>query len=230
MTPGPSLEDLIDTVRVDSPSDDPIDRLATAARTAAELEEIADEVLAHYVAQCRQGGRSWSEISKALGVSKQAVHKRFSPSPVLERFTPRARAVLPAAIEVARALGHLNVGTDHVLLALLADPGTVAAEVLNDAGVMYSTVAQQLPAKMSPGPATSDAPHLTPQTTQCIEKALPEAALLGHNYVGTEHLLLALFSEPEGLGARILNDAGATHDGLRPRVIETLARRRQPGS
>src|SRR6266702_5897109 len=101
MTPGPSLQELISTVRVDAASDDVLDQLVTASRTVAELEEVADAALAHFVDQCRRSGRSWSEISGALGVTKQAAHKRFSfaTPPMLERLTPRARSALAAAAE-----------------------------------------------------------------------------------------------------------------------------------
>jgi hypothetical protein len=133
MTPPPSLQDLIDTVQRDSPSDDLLDLLVTASTTVSELEQAGDALLGHFVDRCRRAGRSWSEISGALGVSKQAVHKRFSASiadrmissataPTLERFTDRARAVLTAADHAARELNRDRVGSEHVLLGLFAAP------------------------------------------------------------------------------------------------------------
>src|SRR5580693_4293263 len=99
MTPPPRLQALIDSVRQDAGTDDPISQLAVAAATAAQLEETTDALLGHFVDRCRHDGRSWSEISAALGVTKQAVHKRFAaladqvlaaiPEPTLERFTDR---------------------------------------------------------------------------------------------------------------------------------------------
>ena len=105
MTPPPSLQDLIDTVRQDAHSDSPLDQLVTAAATVAQIEDTSDSLLGHFVDRCRLEGRSWSEISAALGVTKQAVHKRFAasvadqviasiPAPTLERFTARP-AVVP---------------------------------------------------------------------------------------------------------------------------------------
>jgi hypothetical protein len=85
MTPAPTLQELIDTVQGDAPSADLLDLLATASSTVAQLEEVGDAVLGHFVESCRRGGHSWTEISTALGVSKQAAHKRFSfPAPTLE--------------------------------------------------------------------------------------------------------------------------------------------------
>src|SRR6476660_6875883 len=121
MSPGPSLEQMIATVRADAASADARDQLAAASRAVAELEAVADAVLSHFVDQCRRSGRSWSEISAALGVSKQAAHKRFSldtDDPALKRFTPRARSVLRAASEAARLLGAAAIGTEHLLLGL----------------------------------------------------------------------------------------------------------------
>src|SRR5215470_11920771 len=108
MTPPPTLQELIEIVRQDAGSDQPLDQLVAAAAAAAQLEETTDALLGHFVDRCRREGRSWSEISAALGVTKQAVHKRFAaamadrmilavPDPSLERMTPRAQRVLTAA-------------------------------------------------------------------------------------------------------------------------------------
>src|SRR5579864_6320963 len=98
MPPAPTLSELIRTVRADAAGDDALELLAQASRTVGELEEVGDALLGHFVDQCRRAGRSWSEISRVLGVTKQAAHKRFSvAAPAFERFTPRARAVLESA-------------------------------------------------------------------------------------------------------------------------------------
>ena len=121
MTPPPSLQDLIDTVRQDAESANALDQLSTAATTVAQIEDTSDALLGHFVDRCRREGRSWSEISAALGVSKQAVHKRFAasmadqiiasiPAPTLERFTARARVVLASAALAARDAGQDKAG------------------------------------------------------------------------------------------------------------------------
>jgi hypothetical protein len=224
MTPGPNLRELIATVRADAASDDALDQLATASTTVAELEEVADAALAYFVDRCRFSGRSWSEISRALGVTKQAAHKRFSfASPALERFTPRARALLPGAEAEARRLGHNYLGTEHILLALFADPASLAARILDEAEIARSTIDQHVLNITPRGSAADEAPPFTPLATACIDKAGAEARRLGHNYVGTEHVLLALFAEPEGLAAKILTQLGVTYDNFRDRVIEKLS-------
>ena len=145
MTPGPSRHELIATIRGDAASADPIAQLATASQTVAELEDVIDAALAHFVEQCRASGRSWSEISKALGVTKQAAHKRFSPgTPTLERFTQRARRLLPGSVAEAQELCHHYVGTEHILLALFADAECLAAKVLSDLNITRAAVERDL--------------------------------------------------------------------------------------
>jgi len=91
MAPPPSLQELIEIVRQDSSSDQPLDQLVTAAAAAAQLEETTDALLGHFVDRCRRDGRSWTEISVALGVTKQAVHKRFATA-----LAPHIAAATPA--------------------------------------------------------------------------------------------------------------------------------------
>ena len=124
MTPPPTLQELIDIVRQDAGSDQPLDQLVVAAAAAAQLEETTDALLGHFVDRCRRDGRSWTEISTALGVTKQAVHKRFAPAlaahiaaatpgPTFERFTDRARHVVAVSQQVATSLGAEGVGPEQ---------------------------------------------------------------------------------------------------------------------
>jgi hypothetical protein len=224
MTPGPTLDQLIATVRADATTDDPLDQLTTAVRTVTELEETADAALAYFVDRCRGNGRSWSEISKALGVTKQAAHKRFSlGAPPLQRLTPRASAVLSQSAAEARKLGHNYIGTEHVLLALFMDPASLAAKILDELGITHDHVEQQLLDVTPRGSGAVDAPPYTPRATTALEQTLTEAVQLGHNYIGTEHILLALFTDSESLAARLLAQFGATYDDVRARVIEKLS-------
>ena len=151
MTPPPSLQDLIDTVRQDAESANALDQLSTAATTVAQIEDTSDALLGHFVDRCRREGRSWSEISAALGVSKQAVHKRFAasvaeqiiasiPAPTLERFTARARVVLASAALAARDAGQDKAAAVHILIGLFAEPEGIAAKVLQSLGVTRDSV------------------------------------------------------------------------------------------
>jgi hypothetical protein len=228
MSPGPSLEAMIATVRADATSDDPRDQLTAASSAVAELEAVADALLGHFVDQCRRSGRSWSEISAALGVSKQAAHKRFSvdgQDPALRRFTPRARSVLRTATEAARSLGHGEVGTEHLLLGLFEPSGSIAAQVLSEAGITRAEVEGSIgDANAAPrASSTVEDPPFSPRAAAAIERAVTEALSLGHNYVGTEHLLLALFGDSEGLAAAILGDLGAQRDEFRKQILHKLA-------
>jgi hypothetical protein len=220
------LEELIDSVRADAAGPDALDQLAQASRTAGQLEEVGDALLGHFVDQCRRSGRSWSEISTALGVSKQAAHKRFAvPAPTFERFTERARAVLGGAAEEARALDHGFVGSEHLLLGLFEQGASLAAQVLADAGITRSACEAQVLARIGrgAGPVTYERPF-TPRALEVLRGAVEEALRLGHNYIGTEHLLLAMFRDPESLAAIILAAVGATHDDIRDRVVEKVTR------
>jgi len=222
MTPGPTLQELIETVESDAAGGDDLAQLATAARTAADLEEVADETLTHFVDRCRRNGRSWSEISKALGVTKQAVHKRFALTPTFERFTVRARGALTGAAAAATRLRHNYVGTEHVLLGLFAEPEGIAAKVLAERGLTGDDVEAAILGLTPRGEVEVGAPPFTPRAASCLEKALNEALALGHNYIGTEHILLGLFRDEEGFAARIMRDADVTHDAVRERVITML--------
>ncbi len=142
--------------------------------------------------------------------------------PPFERFTPRAAAVLEDAEAQARRVGHNFVGTEHILLALLAQEDSVAVRVLADAGVTSAGVEEQLAAALPGGGATGATPPFTPRANACINQAVTEATQLGHGYVGTEHLLLALCTDGEALAGKILAQSGATYAGVRTRVIQML--------
>ena len=222
MAPAPPLTDLIATVSADAASTDPLVRLATASATAAELTETSDALVGHFVDECRAAGHTWSEISQSLGVTRQAAHKRFSATPrELQRWTERAKQVLAASVDAARGLGHPFVGTEHLLLGLFP-PGGIGATVLGEHGVTEQSVAERVIAHSPSRPSGPAEPPFTPLAAQVFGGALSEAVAMGHNYLGTEHLLLALFGQPEGLAAQILADAGATHDACKQRIAEML--------
>lgn len=224
MAPAPELSELIAVVEADSGDDDLLRLLATASTTAHELAETSDALVGHFVDRCRRAGLSWAQISAGLGVSRQAAHKRFSPAPdTLDRFTPRARLSLQAGAVAATALGHPFVGTEHLLLGLLEAEGSVAHRLVTGSGLTRGSVAAAVVAHTPRGPSTTTEPPYTPRAAEALSGALAEAQALGHNYVGTEHLVLALFGDPEGLAAQILAEAGATHEGYRARTVQLLS-------
>jgi hypothetical protein len=235
MPPTPDLQELIDTVRDDSPTSDALDQLATASTAVAQLSEVGDAVLSHYVDRARRSGYSWTEISTALGVSKQAAHKRFAGLtrlPGLDRLTDRVRRVLAAATGRAREFGHPYVGTEHLLLALYAEPEGLAAAVLTESGVSRPAVEEAVlrRAPRRDGTPEGPLPH-TPLAAAAIERTVREALQLGHNYVGTEHLLLALYPGAGGTGGglavEVLTELGLDREAAHARIIEKLSGFRQ---
>ena len=228
MAPAPDLPQLIATVEADTDGLEPLSHLASASTIAAELTESADALIGHFVDRCRAAGRTWSEISVALGVTKQAAHKRYSAGPptnLMGRFTDRARRTIEEAFLAARELGHPFVGTEHVLLGLFP-PGGIAATLLAESGLTKATATERVLAHIPRGVATDAgdvAPPYTPRAAQVFTTALSEALTMGHNYIGTEHLVLALFHDPEGVAAKVLAEAGASHAAYKAKVVQLLA-------
>jgi hypothetical protein len=217
------MAELIATVRADAETDDPLALLATASATIATLTETGDAVLGHFVDQCRLNGHSWTEISGSLGVTKQAAHKRFTFEPTLERFTARARAALDESGEAAMRLGHGYVGTEHMLLGLLVDPEGLAAKVLTELNVTAAGVEAAIVAHTPATDIHITTPPFTPLARDAVARTVREAIGLGHNYVGTEHILLALMDDSDGMAASILTSLGVTLEPVRARVVELLA-------
>ncbi|MEX1007940.1 MAG: Clp protease N-terminal domain-containing protein [Acidimicrobiia bacterium] len=225
-----TLDGLIQSVVHDAASDDLLDQLATASATAGDLGDLGDALLGHFVDRCRRDGHSWAEIGGSLGVTKQAVQKRFVARAavpfMIERFTVRARRVLDDATEEARALGHNYRGTEHLLLALFHDPEGLAAKVLESMHITRAAVEREVLAHVTRGggvPA-ADVPPLTPRAARVLELAGEYEALdLGHNYIGTEHILLGLLREGNGLAARVLTDLAVDHASLKAKTIELLS-------
>jgi hypothetical protein len=225
MTPSPTLQALIDGVKADALGEEALVQLSQASKTVGDLEQVGDALLGHFVDQCRRSGHSWSEISNALGVSKQAAHKRFTfDTPTFERFTERARRVLSGSEIEARRLGHGFVGTEHILLALFDVTDGVAINVLDGVGISKSMVDDRVTdvIKRATPPEEGKLPF-TPRAKAVLRRSVEVALEVGHNYIGTEHLLLGLFSDEDSIAARILSDLGLSYDMARGRTLEILA-------
>jgi hypothetical protein len=225
MTPSPTLQALIDGVKADALGEEALLQLSQASKTVSDLEQVGDAMLGHFVDQCRRSGHSWSEISHALGVSKQAAHKRFTfDTPTFERFTDRARRVLIGSEGEARNLGHGFVGTEHILLALFEVAESVAVKVLDELGISKSMVAARVEEMITRAtPAGEGKLPFTPRAKAVLRDSVEIALHLGHNYIGTEHILLGLFGEEESVAAKVLRDLGASYEVTRDRTLERLA-------
>ncbi|HXY44340.1 MAG TPA: Clp protease N-terminal domain-containing protein [Acidimicrobiales bacterium] len=145
---------------------------------------------------------------------------------MFERFTDRARRVLVLAQEEARLLNHSFIGTEHLLLGLLAEHDGVAARSLASLDISLEAARQKVEETIGPARSattTTGSPPFTPRARKVLELGLREALQLGHNYVGTEHILLGLVREGEGVAAQVLVGLGADLATVRQAVIQQLA-------
>ncbi len=143
---------------------------------------------------------------------------------MFERFTERARKVILFAKEEARKYNHDYVGTEHILLGLLKEGKGVAAAVLNNLGLGLGKITLEIEKLVRPGPSTKingDVPF-TARAKKVIEMAMDEARSLGHNYIGTEHLLLGLIAEGEGVASQVLMNLGLDLGRVRQEVMNLL--------
>jgi ATP-dependent Clp protease ATP-binding subunit ClpC len=136
-----------------------------------------------------------------------------------EKFSERARRVLTLAQEEAQRFSHANIGPEHILLGIVGEPDGVAAKVLVNLGVSLNKVRSAVEFIIGHGEATSRAEvGLSPGAKRVIELAIDEARYIGHNYIGTEHLLLGLLREGEGIAARVLDSLGITLEKVRAEI------------
>ncbi|HVD11808.1 MAG TPA: ATP-dependent Clp protease ATP-binding subunit [Gaiellaceae bacterium] len=152
---------------------------------------------------------------------------------MFERFTERARQVVVLAQDEARALKHNYIGTEHILLGLLREEEGLAARVLESLDITVEEVRAQVARIVGQGDeVTTGQIPFTPRAKKVLELALREALSLGHNYIGTEHILLGLVRENEGVAARILLDFDADAEKIRNEIIRMLSGpgRRQQGA
>src|SRR3954469_6478745 len=146
LPPSVRLDDLITAIQ--RAHDQPLDQLTDAVLAADHLGDVADHLIGHFVDRARRSGASWSDIGRSMGVTKQAAQKRFVAKPESDldpaqgfgRFTLRARNVVMAAQNAARAAGNDSITPEHLVLGLLADPDSLACRVLTGLGVSLDAV------------------------------------------------------------------------------------------
>lgn len=152
------------------------------------------------------------------------------------RFTERAQRVLALAQEEAVRLGHHNIGTEHILLGLIREGEGIAAKALFALGMTSEKIQQEVEALIGRGSENGSTIHYTPRAKKVIELSMDEARKLGHSYVGTEHILLGLIREGEGVAARVMNNLGISLTKARQQVLQLLgntessANASQPGT
>jgi hypothetical protein len=230
----PDLESLV--AEVDG--GDPLDRLDAAERLADDLRGLADRLVGRFVDDARTAGCSWADIGDHLQISRQAAQQRYTPrwssldladlaaAGRLSRYTEKARAVLVRADGLARDLGHADVAPAHLLAAVL-DGDNVAVQALRALGADPARLRRAAARAIGRGTATGDRPvPVGAPARRCLEATLAEALQLGHNYIGTEHLLLGLLHDD---GIATLAGRKVTLDGARGAVracLEAVVRAR----
>lgn len=230
MTNPVRLDDLIETIK--KTHSDALHQLSDAVIVSDHLGELADHLIGHFVDQARRSGASWKDIGTSMGVTKQAAQKRFVAKPFGEadldpgqgfgRFTDRARNVVMTAQNEARAVGNPEIGPAHLALGLLGEPEGLAVRAIVAQGVTPEAVREAVLGVLPPPIDT--VPELIPydqSARKVLELTFREALRLGHNYVGTEHILLALLESEDGAG--VLSGLGIDKTGTDEYVVATLA-------
>ena len=221
------LDDLI--AAIEQVHSDALEQLSDAVLAADHLGEVADHLIGHFVDRARRSGASWSDIGRSMGVSKQAAQKRFvpkadndlDPAQGFSRFTTRARNVVMAAQNEARAAGNATITPGHLVLGLLSEPEGVGAKAIDAQGIAADTVRRTAVATLPA--AGGDVPELIPfdaQAQKALELTFRQALRLGHNYIGTEHILLALLEAEDGTG--VLAGLGVDRDRAEADVLTAL--------
>jgi Clp amino terminal domain, pathogenicity island component len=236
MSPLPArLDDLIAHVLAQPPEGDALAHLRAAAVAGEQLGELSDHLIGHFVDQARRAGASWTEIGRSMGVTKQAAQQRFVPRaagdpPAFDasrfgRFTDRARKVLVRAEAEARQAGHDHVGVEHVVLGLLDQREALAARAIEAQGVSLDDARVAIVNLLGPagGPLPEHIPF-SPAAKKLLELTLREALRMGHNYVGTEHVLLAVLSD-DTPSAIVLSGIGVERDAAEAWITAQLATR-----
>jgi hypothetical protein len=237
-----TLDELVVQARTHANSGEPLDLLASASRQQQELATLGEQLLDCFVQEARTAGCSWSQIGTALGVSKQAAQQRHSvlrsligkvkesiSGAAFKRFSSQARRAVVLAQEEARRLRHDYLGTEHLVLGLLAEGEGIGAQALAGAGLTLDAARVGVEELTGPGQHTPNG-HIpfTPRAKKVLELALREALHLGHDYIGTEHILLGLLRDGEGLGVQVMVAAGAQPDELRGTILALLPQPREP--
>ncbi|GAB2956248.1 Clp protease N-terminal domain-containing protein [Streptomyces pseudoechinosporeus] len=226
------LDDLIEAIK--KVHTDALDQLQDAVIAADHLGDVADHLIGHFVDQARRSGASWTDIGKSMGVTRQAAQKRFvpkaesdlDPSQGFSRYTPRARNVVVVSQEKARTAGNDQIRTEHLVLGLIAEPDGLGAKAITAQGVTLDAVREAATAALPP--RAESIPALIPfdgSAKKVLELTFREALRLGHNYIGTEHILLALLEHEAGTG--LLSGLGIDKTAVEANIAKALEKIRQ---
>ncbi|MET7993915.1 Clp protease N-terminal domain-containing protein [Amycolatopsis sp. NPDC005232] len=231
MTSPVKLDDLISAIKANNDKD-ALAQLSDAVYMGEHLGELADHLIGHFVDQARRSGASWTEIGVSMGVSKQAAQKRFVPKDdaagniqrVYGRYTLLARNVVVAAQRAANEARSPGIDTVHLVLGLITEPSALAAGIIVFQGVTLEAVKEAAEAKLpEPVDPVPDPMPFSAGAKKTLELTLREGLRMGHNYIGTEHILLALLEQGEGAGYEVLTGLGITKEPAEAKIQEALA-------
>lgn len=222
-----NLADLISGLNEELPDADGLARISEAHLRSQTLTDLADQLVDHYVSKAKQRGASWTEIGDALGVSKQAAQQRRASTP-FDRFTDLSRHSIVLAQEAARTRKHNLIGTEHLLLGLLGEPKGLAYKVLTATTTSERTVREAIEEATPPAGTKVLRGHIAfgSDSKEAIEQARHASEDLGHDGVGTEHLLLGLIRAKGSPAAQIMRALGFTSDELHETVKAAAADQR----
>jgi hypothetical protein len=225
-----SLTDLISRLEEELPDSDALARVSEAHLRSLTLSDLGDQLVDHYVSNAKQSGASWTEIGDAIGVSKQAAQQRRASTP-FDRFTDLSRHSIVLAQESARTHRHVLIGTEHILLGLLGEPKGLAYVVLTGTTHSERDLRDAIDEAMPPAGARALRGHIAfgPDSVEAIEQSRRASSELGHDWIGTEHLLLGLVRTEASPAAQVLRTLGFSSDQLHESVgtatADLLARR-----
>jgi hypothetical protein len=227
------LSELIDVVIALNPDGDPLEHLEDAVTTASRLGDVADHLIGHFVDQARRSGASWTDIGAHMGVTKQAAQKRFVPkdtdpseivnTSALTNFTPRARDVLSIAQDRAQRLGRGRVTNEHIVLGLLAQSDSLAGKAITALGASLDDVRAAIVEGLPERKVTKEQVRFSGPAKKTLQLALRTALQLGHNYIGTEHILLGLLQLDDDVANDVLGEFGITYEPTREWLTRELA-------
>ena len=224
------LEQLVDQIEVNVQKGTELDQLTEAVRVADGLNVLADQLIGHFVDQARVSGASWAEIGGALGVSKQAVQKRFVARRVpseskglFTRFDDDARSVAKEAVEHARGAGHDHIQPGHIVLALIEDPQGLPAMTIESQGVTLEQVRESIRVVLGPGqgPVSGHLPF-TADAKKVLELSLREAIRTKSRVIRPGHLLLGVLRDQKSPEAMCLAGLGVDRKTIENAIADSF--------
>jgi hypothetical protein len=224
----PAIHELVAIVEARAGEQLPATRLQLAIDLGRELTDLGDILIGRFVAEAREAGLSWTEIGQHFGTTKQAVQQRYGTAPAEPggwpgRWSTTARTALDRAAFEARELGHVYVGTEHALLALVSAKRGVAADVLADLGVTRERMLATSCMKPAPGTESRlDCLSIMPRYKQALEHSRRIADGLEARAADTEHLLAGIVAVRDSMAVEILRRLKVSADDIVSGLADSL--------